>query len=172
MTDVLCHQVGLCQGQGCASCSLALWTCIWLGKKVMVFVCDSSYPVMDNLSFQYESHWSQHCMMPISCFILLVVKNKAGLLPHLPCTSYLALDDINGDHSFSHNQRKTKPTFKVHVTPPALSALVCSCCQLLFCQSSGFKLTYLPDTGRLPFGYIHWIWLEIYLPLGLFCCSK
>lgn len=93
MTEVLCHQVGLCQGQGCASCSLALLTRIWLGEKVMVFVCDSSYPVMDNLSFQYESHWSKHCMRPISCFILLVVENKAGLLPHLLCTSY-HLDDI------------------------------------------------------------------------------
>lgn len=122
-----------------------------VGAK-MLFVCDSSYPVTDCWSFQYESHWSKHCMMPISCLILLVVTNKASLFPPLPCTSYLALDD----HSFPP---KTKPTFKVRVTPPALPALVCSCCQLLFSQSSGFKLTSLPDTGRLPFGYIHWIWL-------------
>lgn len=48
---------------------------------------------------------STHCMMPISCFILLVlVKNKAGLLTHLPCITYLALDDINQDHTFSHTQ--------------------------------------------------------------------
>lgn len=105
---MFCQQVSLRQGEGCASCSLALWTHIWLGKKKMLFVYDSSHPVRDCLSFQYESHWSKHSLRDANqLFHPVLVKNKAGLLTHLPCISYLALDYINQGHSFSHNQRQS-----------------------------------------------------------------